>query len=114
MEYLRKTQKTQSRHDWIQHPDKQLGILGRKKLVDITDEKTYIIIQKKYMSRNRPLFIEIGQGLSLMAGLPTIVTWDTQSKPKKPKQGTIGFNIQTNNLEFWDGKSWFVASLSKS
>ena len=66
------------------------------------------------MSRNQPLFIEIGQGLSLMTGLPTIVTWDTQSRPKKPKVGTFGFNIQTSNLEFWDGKSWFVAPLIKS
>lgn len=66
------------------------------------------------MKRTKPLLIEIGQGLSLMIGLPTITTWDTGSRPHNPKAGTFGLNTQTKSLEFWDGESWFVASLSKS
>ncbi|MCR4324767.1 MAG: hypothetical protein NUV69_03720 [Candidatus Curtissbacteria bacterium] len=66
------------------------------------------------MARSKPLLIEIGQGLSLMLGLPTITSWNTQSRPKNPKSGTFGFNLETNSLEYWDGKSWFAASLSKS
>ena len=59
-----------------------------------------------------PLFIDIGQGLSMMIGLPTIASWNTAGRPEKPKAGTFGFNYQTSNLEYWDGTSWFSAALS--
>ena len=64
------------------------------------------------MPRTKPLFVNIGQGLSLMIGLPTISSWNTKNRPKKPKTGTFGFNMQTSSLEYWDGKSWFAASMS--
>ncbi|OGG27507.1 hypothetical protein A3A64_01740 [Candidatus Gottesmanbacteria bacterium RIFCSPLOWO2_01_FULL_48_11] len=66
------------------------------------------------MAKKFPVLIDIGQGLSLMAGLPTIATWDTSKRPKKTKQGTLGFNTQTNTLEYFDGESWFAASLDKT
>lgn len=59
------------------------------------------------------VLIDIGQGLSLMLGLPTAVTWKTKERPKDPKQGTFGFNSQTGNLEYWDGKSWYGASMTE-
>ena len=64
------------------------------------------------MPRSKPIFIELGQGLSIMVGLPTISSWETQDRPKKPKVGTLGFNKQTNSLEYWDGKEWFEAAFS--
>ena len=64
------------------------------------------------MPRSKPLFIELGDGISLKIGLPTISSWNTRSRPKKPKAGTLGFNQKTNSLEYWDGKSWFAASMS--
>lgn len=64
------------------------------------------------MQKNSPIFIDIGQGLSVMVGLPTIPSWDTADRPKKPKVGTFGFNSETNNLEYWDGKSWFEVAMS--
>ena len=64
------------------------------------------------MPINSPLFIEIGQGLSLMLGLPTIASWTNIKRPKKAKRGTLGFNTDTNSLEYWDGQSWFAAPLS--
>lgn len=65
------------------------------------------------MAKNpSPLFIDLGQGLSMMLGLPTIASWKTSERPKKPKPGTFGFNEQTNSLEYWDGTSWFSATLS--
>lgn len=64
------------------------------------------------MQKNSPIFIDLGQGLSVMVGLPRIPSWDTADRPKKPKVGTFGFNSQTNNLEYWDGKSWFEAAMS--
>lgn len=66
------------------------------------------------MARNNPILIEIGQGLSLMIGLPTIASWDTKSRPENPNAGTFGLNTQTNSLEYWDGESWLEASLSKT
>ena len=65
------------------------------------------------MSKNSPLLIEIGQGLSIMVGLPTIASWDTASRPKYAKPGTLGFNTQTNSLEYWDGTDWLTAPLSE-
>lgn len=65
------------------------------------------------MAKKSQLFIDIGQGLSLMLGLPTINTWKTRERPKKAKPGTLGFNTQTNNLEYFDGSSWLAASMSK-
>lgn len=65
------------------------------------------------MPNNPTVIVDLGQGLSLMSGLPTISSWNTSNRPKKPKRGTFGFNVQTNNLEYWDGISWFAASMSE-
>lgn len=64
------------------------------------------------MPKTSPLLVEIGQGMSLMIGLPTITSWNTNGRPKKAKRGTIGFNSETNSLEYWDGANWFEAQLS--
>lgn len=65
------------------------------------------------MPKNPPLLIDIGQGLSIMLGLPTIDSWDTAGRPKNAKMGTFGFNFQTNHLEYWDGSAWFQASMNE-
>ncbi len=64
------------------------------------------------MAKKFPVLIDIGQGLSLMTGLPAIATWDTSKRPKKAKPGTFGFNTETNTLEYFDGSDWFAAPLS--
>ena len=66
------------------------------------------------MAKNSPIFIEIGQGLSLMVGLPTINSWTSKERPMKAKTGTFGFNSQTNNLEYYDGTQWLGASMRES
>lgn len=63
------------------------------------------------MAKNSSLLVDIGQGLSLMLGLPTISAWKTQDRPKKAQRGTFGFNIQTNSLEYWNGSVWYAASM---
>lgn len=63
------------------------------------------------MAKNSPLLIDIGEGLSIMPGLPTIITWDNKGRPKKPKRGTFGFNKETKYLEYWDGKDWYGAPM---
>jgi len=65
------------------------------------------------MPQNQTLLMDVGQGLSLMMGLPTIGAWNTSGRPKKPKMGTIGFNSETNNLEYWNGSYWLAAAMSK-
>ncbi len=64
------------------------------------------------MPKSSSLLIEVGQGLSLMIGLPSINTWDNQGRPTKVKQGTFGFNTETNNLEYWNGEHWLAASMT--
>ena len=64
------------------------------------------------MARNIPFLHDVGQGLSMIIGLPAIATWDTKSRPKKASRGTFGFNSQTKSLEYWDGSSWWEATLS--
>lgn len=64
------------------------------------------------MPRNKQLLAEIGNGMSIMLGLPTLSSWNTRSRPKKPQNGTIGFNQQTNSLEYWNGKNWFTAQMA--
>lgn len=66
------------------------------------------------MPKNAPFLIDIGQGLSIMTGLPTIASWDTADRPKKARKGTFGFNLQTSSLEYWDGSAWFTASMSEN
>lgn len=63
------------------------------------------------MAKNSPLLINIGQGMSIMAGLPTMTSWDDQQRPKNPKPGTIGFNTNTNSLEYWNGTDWLSVQL---
>ena len=66
------------------------------------------------MAPDRPVLIDIGQGLSIMVGLPTLANWKTSARPKKAKPGTFGFNFETKSLEYWDGSNWFSATLSKN
>ncbi|MBI2049643.1 hypothetical protein HYT32_01935 [Candidatus Roizmanbacteria bacterium] len=65
------------------------------------------------MQKSSPLLLNLGQDLSIMIGLPKIASWKTAERPKKPKRGTFGFNVQTNNLEYFDGTDWFAAAMSE-
>jgi hypothetical protein len=66
------------------------------------------------MAKNSALLLDIGQGLSIMVGLPRIASWDTNTRPKNPKTGTFGFNSYTKSLEYWDGNSWFSAAMKQN
>lgn len=63
--------------------------------------------------KNQPFSVNLGQGLSLMIGLPTIMNWENKSRPQSTKVGTLGFNTQTNSLEYWDGTDWYAAKMGK-
>lgn len=64
------------------------------------------------MANKKYLLVDLGQGLSVRIGFPSIATWKTSTRPKKAKRGTLGFNTQTSNLEYWDGSSWLNAPMS--
>ena len=66
------------------------------------------------MPANRQLFMNVGPGLSMALGLPRISSWQSSSRPTTPKAGTIGFNTQTYNLEYFDGSSWMGAELQET
>ena len=42
-----------------------------------------------------------------------IPSWNTPGRPKKSKPGTVGFNLQTNSLEFWNGSFWLKLPMKK-
>jgi hypothetical protein len=42
-----------------------------------------------------------------------IPEWNISGRPETPKIGTIGFNIQTNCLEYWDGNRWLSLPMKK-
>jgi hypothetical protein len=65
------------------------------------------------MPQNSQVFVEIGQGLFMLVGLPIISTWTTTERPQRARRGTFGFNISTNNLEYWDGAQWFETEMSQ-
>lgn len=64
------------------------------------------------MAKNPPLLVDIGQGLSILMGLPTIASWNTEERPKTARAGTFGFNVKTKCLEFWDGKNWYASRMA--
>jgi len=66
------------------------------------------------MAKNQTILLNLGEGLSLMIGMPAISTWKSEERPNKAKRGTLGFNTQTNTLEYFNGSDWFEASMKKS
>lgn len=66
------------------------------------------------MPINKQLLIDIGNNLYMPIGLPTISTWKSNKRPKKPGVGTFGYNTQTNSLEFFDGSDWFEGGMNEA
>lgn len=65
------------------------------------------------MAKKSQLLVDLGQGLTMALGLPSIASWKTGTRPKNAKRGTFGFNQDTRSLEFWDGEEWFRAQMSE-
>jgi hypothetical protein len=66
------------------------------------------------VNTNSSILMDIGKGLSLMLGLPSLNTWVTKDRPKVAQRGTFGFNSETYSLEYYDGDDWFVAPMQKA
>lgn len=66
------------------------------------------------MTKNSQLLVDIGNGVTLAMGLPTLGSWKTSSRPKNAKRGTFGFNLETTSLEYWDGREWYRVGMTKS
>jgi len=65
------------------------------------------------INSNTNLYMNIGNGLALMLGLPTLNSWETEKRPADAKRGTLGFNTQTESLEFYNGSYWLTAKLQQ-
>jgi len=59
------------------------------------------------------VYMNIGPGLYMMLGLPTITFWTTNDRPKNAVKGIIGFNQQTKSLEYFNGSNWFSAKMNE-
>jgi len=66
------------------------------------------------MSINKQLLIDIGDNLYIPVGLPTISSWNSKKRPKRPGAGTFGYNTQTNTLEYFDGSNWYGGSMGRA
>lgn len=66
------------------------------------------------MNKSQTIFLDIGNGLSVLVGQPTISRWKTSERPKKARKGSIGFNTETNTIEYWDGKNWYQAQMDEA
>jgi hypothetical protein len=62
---------------------------------------------------NSALSMNIGSGMSMIIGLPKLSSWNTRGRPKKAKGGTIGFNWQTESLEYFNGTYWLSSKMQK-
>ncbi len=74
----------------------------------------YYNFRDKMDNNYNNIFVDIGQGLSMMVGLPRLTAWKTRGRPRKAKRGTFGFNSQTNSLEYYNGSYWLAASMTSS
>jgi hypothetical protein len=66
------------------------------------------------LNNSSSILLDIGQGLSVILGLPKLTSWNTEDRPQGAKRGTFGFNSQTNSLEYYDGADWFAAPMQKA
>jgi len=46
-------------------------------------------------------------------GNELIPSWNSLGRPKHPKIGNVGFNLETNNLEFWNGSLWYTLPMKQ-
>jgi hypothetical protein len=60
------------------------------------------------ISRNTPMFRE-----AIGSNQETIPSWNNAGRPAKAKPGTFGYNIQTHNLEYWNGSTWLILPTKK-
>jgi hypothetical protein len=66
---------------------------------------------------NRPVGVGIGAKMSATLS-PTatrqqIPTWNNLGRPKHPRAGVIGFNLETHTLEYWNGAMWLTLPMEK-
>ena len=63
-------------------------------------------------AKNAALYYDIGSNLSIMLGVPRFSSWNTAGRPASPKLYSFGFNIDTGQLEMWNGSAWKGVLLS--
>ena len=61
-----------------------------------------------------PLLINVGKDLYKMVGSPRVSSWQSKDRPENPSRGMLGFNTQTNELEYFDGNSWYATNMSRA
>lgn len=68
--------------------------------------------EPNYYSLNRNYFIKLGGGLWTQLSKLRMPTWGTNTRPDTPKEGTYGYNIETNTLEIYDGTAWYGSTFN--
>jgi hypothetical protein len=60
-----------------------------------------------YYKNNLNLFIDIGGGLSNPLWKLRMPTWSDTTRPSTAKEGDYGYNIESNQMEIYDGLDWY-------
>jgi hypothetical protein len=69
------------------------------------------VLYKNQQLVNREISTKFGVSAPLIQR--AIPTWNIPGRPKDPKVGTFGFNMQTKNLEYWTGGNWLILPMRK-
>ena len=57
--------------------------------------------------------IGITNPLSPVPNQHRIPTWNNAGRPKKPRRGVLGFNLEIHCLEYWTGTEWLTLIMEK-
>jgi len=79
-------------------------------------EPPTVVEEEPILLRNRQLVdraVAARFGVSAPLVQQTIPSWNTLGRPKKPKEATIGFNLETLSLDYWNGSAWLTLKMRK-
>ena len=56
------------------------------------------------MGNNSPVLMS--QNAVQFTKIMAVPCWTTEERPKNPMMGTLGYNITTKKMQFFDGEQW--------
>ena len=56
------------------------------------------------MGNNSPMLMS--QNAVQFTKMMAVPCWTTEDRPKNPLMGTLGYNITTRKMQFFDGEQW--------
>jgi hypothetical protein len=74
-----------------------------------------IPVQKPQLQRNQQVFkYEKVKGVISASNPNRISFWNSEGRPANPKTGALGLNIETSDLEYWNGSYWLKLKMKRT